>query len=300
MTSPLENTDHLDATVRPGRWEILRALGAFTMVTGGSGHAVARSLGLVALTRAEHTDLFVLLLPPYAALHLGPEGQLGGEGADRVAGVWRVLGLDPPSDADHLGRLLALYAELGEAEEHTTIERTQRRLRLVRATLLWEHLWSWTPGYLAAAAREEGAAQSWAQLATRVLVRETRLTPGATDLALALRVAPDPIDEADDLDQLLDALTAPVRTGFVLTYRDLGRASDELGVGLRRGERHYALRAMVEQDARGTMGWLSRHALVWEALHRRAPRVPYDPGAWWSERAARSALVLQHIADQGS
>ena len=57
----------------------------------------------------------MLNCPPYASVYLGPDGALGGEGADRAAGFWRASGLTPPAEPDHLTALLALYASLGEA-----------------------------------------------------------------------------------------------------------------------------------------------------------------------------------------
>ena len=83
------------------------------------------ALGLPAPTAAEHTGVFVLSAPPHAAIHLGGEGKLGGEGLDRVAGFWRAIGLTPPPDADQLGVLLMLYAELADAEAAARTERDQ-------------------------------------------------------------------------------------------------------------------------------------------------------------------------------
>ncbi|MDQ2726659.1 MAG: molecular chaperone TorD family protein [Actinomycetota bacterium] len=289
------------AGVLPGRWELVRAVGALSVVNPPAGDHIAASLGIPPLGTAEHTDLFVLSLPPYAGIHLGGEGKLGGEGADRVAGLWRALSLDPPADADHLGSLLLLYAELGEAADGSSSEPTRQRLGHSRAVLLWEHLWSWVPGYLDAATGQAtpgpagavpAAVRAWADLTRRLLVREAMLTPGATTLPLALRAAPSPLDAAATAPAVLDAVTAPVRTGFVLTYRDLDVAARRLGLGLRRGERRFALQAMLDQDPAATLAWLGDHARRWARLHRRRPAVAHDPGIWWAERATASAEVL--------
>lgn len=306
-----------------GRWELLRALGSMTIVAPPASDHIAASLGIAAFGAADFTDLFVLSLPPYAGIHLGPDGKLGDEGADRVAGMWRALGLGAPPDADHLGSLLLLYAELGEAADRSGVERTRRRLDHSRAALLWEHLWSWVPGYLDAASAEgdrlargpwggaaggEGAGRragvggaggglrSWVDLTRRVLVRETELTPGAADLPLAMRAAPTPLHVDDDYGSVLDALTAPARTGFILTYGDLAEAARVLGLGLRRGERRFALGAMMGQDAAATLTWLSGHARVWADRHRHRPVVAHDPGPWWEQRASLSAEVLAEMA----
>ena len=99
------------------RAELLRALGAVAASPPPHCHPVTATLGLPSATAAEHTGVFVLAAPPHAAIHLGPSGMLGGEGLDRVAGFWRAIGLHPPQDADHLGLLLMLYAELSDEDQ---------------------------------------------------------------------------------------------------------------------------------------------------------------------------------------
>ena len=281
-----------------GRWELLRALGALSVVAPPVPDGVLGPLGLPGWSRAEHTRLFVLDLPPYASVHLGPEGMLGGEGADRIAGTWRTLGLTPPSDADHLGTLLALYSELGEASGACRTGKARRRLDHARAAVLWEHLWSWVPGYLAAVSCHDRSARPWARLVGAALTREARSSAGAALLPLALRAAPGPIDPDGSLDDVLDALTVPVRTGFILTQSDIAGAAGRLGTGLRRGERRFALAAMLGQDPPGTLTWLAGHAQGWTERHRQSPPVPSDPGPWWADRAQRSAVVLRELAGQ--
>src|SRR6202011_5683967 len=97
-----------------GRWELLRALGAVPD-SPAAARCVGPALGLDPVSDAEHTEAFVLNCPPYAAIYLGPQGAIGGEGADRVAGFWRAIGIAPPAEPDHLAALLGLYARLGEA-----------------------------------------------------------------------------------------------------------------------------------------------------------------------------------------
>ena len=59
-----------------GRWELLRALGTLAIGPPADTAQVARALDLPAWTAVEHTELFVLSLPPYASIHLGPDGKL--------------------------------------------------------------------------------------------------------------------------------------------------------------------------------------------------------------------------------
>jgi TorA maturation chaperone TorD len=278
-----------------GRWELLRAVGALTVVAPPADAPIRSALGLPAWSRADHTRLFVLELPPYAAIHLGAEGKLGGDGADRVAGLWRALGLTPPAEPDHLAALLALTAELGHGAETCRSDRVRRRLSHARAVVLVEHLWSWLPGYLAAASADPAGA-AWAQLTGQAVAAEVaRIPTEANRLPAALRDAPAGIDEDSGPDELLDALVAPVRVGFVLTMSDLRQAGDTVGVGVRLGERRYALRAMLDQEPAAVLTWLADHARRFAALHR-AQRQPGPASSWWADRAAHSAVVLDRLA----
>ena len=232
------------------RWELLRALGAVALTPPPRNATVCRAVGLPVPTGAEHTSVFVLGAPPHAAIHLGAEGKLGGEGLDRVAGFWRALQLRPPEDADHIGALLMLYAELGLAETSARDEQHRQHLRRSRCALLHEHLWSWAPGYLIAVhslgVRPLGR---WAELTMQALRAELADADLPDLLPLALREAAEPLSAQSSLDEALDAMVTPVRTGVVLTQRDLHEGARRAGVGFRRGERRYALRAMMQQDA---------------------------------------------------
>ena len=277
--------------------ELLRALGAVAASPPPCCHPVAESLGLPAPTAAEHTGVFVLAAPPHAAIHLGEHGKLGGEGLDRVAGFWRAIGLPPPQDADHLGALLMLYAELSDAQMAARSEATRDQLRHAREALLFEHLWSWAPGYLTAVTRLGAPSLAgWAQLTLSALGREARRAAPPRALPLALRMAPPPVTAADSRDQLLDALVAPVRSGILLTGADLREAAAAAGLGYRVGERRYTLRAMLDQDPSATLGWLGSHAGRWAALHSaQQPIGGQDPRHWWTQRAARTARTLQRL-----
>jgi len=97
--------------------EVLRALAVLCESPHPSHARVAEALDLGSTpSAADHTQAFVLGAVPYASVYLGPEGMLGGEAADRVAGFWRALGYVPPPEPDHLAALLGLLATLTEAE----------------------------------------------------------------------------------------------------------------------------------------------------------------------------------------
>ncbi len=173
------------------RYELLRALGSVVLTPPPGNEPVWHALGLVPATGAEHTAVFVLGLPPHAAIYLGDEGKLGGEGLDRVGGFWRALGLSAPEDADHLGALLMLYAELGLAESLATGDRSVEQLRTSRQALLHEHLWPWVPAYLRAVADlQVPSLTEWAALTLTVVCEEhERRHPRAVAAARAARGA---------------------------------------------------------------------------------------------------------------
>ncbi len=272
------------------RYELLRALGSVALTPPPGNESVWRALDLSPATGAEHTEVFVLGLPPHAAIYLGDEGKLGGEGLDRVGGFWRALGLRSPEDADHLGALLMLYAELGLAELGSS-DRSVEQVRTSRQALLHEHLWPWVPAYLhAVAALRVPSLAEWASL-TLAAVREEheRATPVPL-LPLALREAPRPLAADDSVDDLLDAMVAPVHCGVLMSQRDLQAGAAVVGVGFRRGERRFALRAMLEQDAPATLGWLAERARSWAEVHRGHGSDPTTE--WWRARAESTATVL--------
>ena len=280
-----------------GRWELLRALGAVAD-SAEDARTAARALGLRPVDNAEHTEVFVLNCPPYASVYLGPDGARGGEGADRVAGFWRALGLTPPTEPDHLAALLGLYASLGEAADEARRPATAAALTRSGAALFSEHLWPWLPAYLAAVTDVAGPAlTAWASLIRNAVTAEFTTRPAPAQLPLALRAAPEPANPAPVSD-LTGHLTTPVRSGIILTRCLLARAARETGVGYRIGERRFALRAMLEQDPLATLAWLSREARRWQARH--ADLRPRDAvSQWWMARASCTARMLSNASVTG-
>jgi len=284
--------------VTGGRWELLRALGAVADNPADAGTA-SRALALPGPGRAEHTEVFVLNCPPYASVYLGAEGALGGEAADRAAGFWRAIGLAPPAEPDHLTALLGLYASLGEAAQDSRRPATADALTRARHALLAEHLWPWLPGYLDAVADlGTPALAGWARLAGQALLAEYR-PHRSSQLPLAQRAAPPPVSAGCTHTDLLGALTAPVRSGFILTRRRLAAGAADAGAGHRIGERRFALRAMIEQAPAATLSWLGAEADHWSQRH--AAWAPGDPAQqWWARRAAHTGHVLRTAATTAS
>ncbi len=274
--------------------DLFRALAVASEGASEAERPAAEGLG-VTVDPAAHTDLFCFQLPPYASIHLGPEGMLGGDAADRVAGFWRALGITPPAEPDHLAALLGLYAALIEAEAAET-DPARRRLRLeARRALLWEHILVWVPGYAAAAARVASPGyRPWAEALRSAVLAEAAALDGQGLMPVHLRDAPPPAAPADDgLDAYLGRLLAPIRSGMVITRTDLAGAARRLGLGLRNGERRFALSALMAQDPPAVAGWLADHARAWAEEHRRLVEVLGPVAVFWSERAEAAETRLR-------
>ena len=260
------------------------------------------------------TATFLLQLFPYASVHLGPEGMLGGVARDRIAGMLRTLQATPPPEPDHLPVLLVAYADLLGRAEGSPDGRAAHGAR----TLLHEHLLSWLPLWLARVeALGTAPYDEWAVLLADVLRAQVEGAPEPDVISTHLRAAPpvdDPRavdDDAGDHDErgrpqgagraLVEQLLVPVRTGMVLTREDLRRASLELGVPGRIGERRYVLEQLLGQDTAGVLRWLADHAVTttgeawtpWRAL------LP-STAAWWTQRAAATAVLLEDLAAEAA
>jgi hypothetical protein len=283
--------------------ELFRALGALCEPSGPAHQRIIGALGLPGRADpADHTELFIFQLVPYASVYLGPEGMLGGEAADRVAGFWRALRLAPPREPDHLAGLLGLYATLGETEDG---ERdTARRLlwQESRRALLWEHLLPWAVPYARAVTTDAPMPYAaWGELLAQVLVAEAAsLAPPGTP-PLHLRDVPGLPEPGKDPRLLVRAILTPVRSGLLLTRWDLARGARALGLGLRAGERAFALGSLLDQDPVATLGFLAEEAARWAARHRQTEAALGEVGRHWRGRAevTRALLLeLQRVAEE--
>jgi len=237
---------------------LLRALADLAARPHAGSDAIAEALELPRPpTSAEHTELFDFQLYPYASVHLGDGGMLGGDARDRVAGFLRVLDVTPPPEPDHLVVLLHAYADLSDLAASGA-----PRADHARCVLLHEHIGPWVGRFLARVV-ELGAEplRDWARLTIAVLTAELEQHGPPPELPAALRDAPAlPEPEEATAAEWTEGLLAPVRSGLVLARADLLRAARELELGARVGERAYTLRALLDQDARAVLGWLADEA----------------------------------------
>lgn len=277
--------------------DLLRALAVLAEPPGREAARLAGILDLPgSLDEADYTGLFLFQLYPYASVYTGAQGQIGGEARDRVAGFWRALDIAIPAEPDHVAALLGLYATLAEHEAREKGDDRRRALRTARHALFWEHLMSWLPIYLARAEELGSTAYAaWATLLDATLNDEARELGEPAALPRHLQEAP-PLPAPDGgADEWLGALLAPVRTGIIVTRFDLARCARDLGLGLRAGERGFALRALLEQDATATLGWMATEARRRAAAVIDRPAPAAAIGRWWAARASATAEALHAL-----
>jgi hypothetical protein len=223
---------------------------------------------------------------------------LGGEARDRVAGFWRALGRIPPPEPDHLAALLALYAALGDHEEAEADPARRLLWKEARRALLWEHLASWLPPYLDKIAElATPCYRAWGAMLAEALRVELASFGTPDVLPVHLREAPALPDPREaGAAAFLQGLLAPVRSGAVFVRADLARAARQTGLGLRMGERRFALDALLSQDSAGTLGWLGAECRAWGPRHRRWRDVTGPQAEFWEARAAATADLLAALA----
>ena len=279
--------------------EVIRALATLAEPPHPAHAPIARALDLPELPRpADHTGLFLFQLYPFVSFHVGAEGMLGGEAADRVAGFWRALGREAPDEPDHLTALLGLYAELADAEAREPEGPGRVLRRESRKALLWEHLLSWLPPWLHAVSHVAPPFyRRWSELLRAVLFSEAAELGPPDRRPLHLREAPlleDPRTSGGDV--FLLQLTAPVRTGMLLTRTDLARCAADLGLGRRAGERRFILKALLSSNPEAALGWLGREAARWRAVHQGYRAQAEAVSRFWTSRADSAQRLLDELA----
>jgi hypothetical protein len=250
------------------------------------------SLDLPLPTAADHADVFVLDLAPYASVYTGPEGMIGGEARDRVAGFFRAMGTVPPAEPDHVSTLLGAYASLCDAEAAGN-----ERATVARGALLWEHILSWMPFYLLKVVGTAPASyRAWGRLLLEALLHEARRGGHPESLPLHLRSLPALTELPNDASSAIGVVLAPARSGVLITRTDLVTGARRLGLGVRMGERAYMLRSMLEQDPAATLGWLSELAAAAETSYEALDDLG-DVALDWTDRAGAIRALLDNERD---
>lgn len=281
-------------TLTDTRADLLRTLGVLAEPPRPEHRRLADLLDLPAPTGSDWTDAFVVQLVPHASIYLGPEGMLGGEAADRIAGFWRALRLPVPADPDHLTALLGLYAALVQAAAHEPAGPRQALLGHARAALLHEHLLSWLLAYTHAMSDVAPPPYAaWAGLLREALRGEAADVGPPRRPPAHLLPAPPPATVDDNLTTIVDSLLCPVRSGLVLTRGHLARLARAGDLGLRLGDRRRTLRALIDQDPAVTLGLLAEQATGWAGRHRTDAAAAGPIAVHWASRAAATADLLR-------
>ncbi len=278
--------------------ELFRALGVLAEPPGSEQARLGEVLDLAGAPDATaYTEVFALQLYPYASVYVGAEGMMGGDARDRVAGFWRALRRVPPPEPDHLTVLLGLYAALAG---HEDAERDPARRLLCRQSLkalMWEHLASWLFPYLDKLGEiAPPFYRSWGALLGEAIASEIEYLGPPDALPLHLRRAPPlPDPRRDGADAFVQGLLSPVRSGVVLTRADLARASRDLSLGLRMGERRFILTSLLAQDAERTLEWLAAEVRRQASGHGTHEAVAGGVARFWATRADAAAALLEDL-----
>jgi hypothetical protein len=269
---------------------LLRALAAVVDSPQAGTPALVAALDLGrAPSAAELTDVFSFQVYPYASVHRGGEGMLGGDARDRVAGFLRALDVTPPAEPDHLVTLLHAYADLADLADEGSA-----RAAHARGVLLHEHLGSWVGRFLTRVGElAPPPLVRWAELLTATLADELEVVGAPPRLPPALVEAGGPPDpDEGTAAEWVAAILAPVRSGMVLARADLARAARELELGSRVGERAFVLRSLLDQDGAAVLGWLAaearRQAGGLDAVMRTGGA---EVARWWQDRLEATARL---------
>ncbi|MDT4968076.1 MAG: hypothetical protein QOJ64_2813 [Acidobacteriota bacterium] len=278
--------------------ELFRALAVLAESPTDESIRLADALDLGALPGAdEYTQLFVFELYPYASVYLGPEGMLGGEARDRISGFWRALEQAPPVESDHLSVMLAFYARLIELE-HASEGTPRESWRNTRRAFLCEHIISWLPIYLAKVAEiAPPFYKKWGDTLMAALLEEVSALGASHSLSIHLRERVGLIDpRTNQVDDFLQSILTPIRSGMIFTRADLTAAARRLGLSLRMGERKFILKALFAQDASALLAWLAKEADVWTKRHQSNLSTLGDVARAWEQRSSAAAMLLGELS----
>ncbi len=275
--------------------ELLRALGAVIEKPDATVSRLAAMLELPTQpTASEHAFLFEQQLVPRASRYLSPNGDHAAAICERMASFWRAAGATPPSDADHLGRLLGFYAELVDMQSRETDEARRHAVGRLRKAVLWEHLLTWVPAYLSKVDLVAPRAyRRWGQLLWQVAAREAwvvGLPVTVPAILTELAALPDP--PQGDVEALVAHLVAPARSGVILAPVDVRRAADALHVPAPDGSVREALVALLGVRQAGMLEWLATEARRWETRHERNRELLPALSDHWMRRAHATRTAL--------
>jgi len=301
----------------PAPIDAIRGLAVLAESPGAEHAGIGAALGLESVpTPAQYSDLFLFQLYPYASVYLGPEGMMGGVARERIAGFWHAVGLTPPPEPDHLAALLGLYASLIEqarsgghvstdaADEHGVGDPADAESILAAQAaraLLDEHVAPWIFAWLGRMKElASGVYSTWASLLHEVLAEEFGASRAPSPDLQHLREAPPlPDPRSDGTADFVAGLLAPVRSGVILARADLAEIARRLDLGLRAGERRYALEHLLAQDPGRTLGALAVEARRQAVAHDERVDWLGESAVFFAQRARVTAELCDELSEQG-
>lgn len=279
--------------------ELIRALAAFLYAPGPEHTRLAELLKLPnPPSPAEHSDLLLLQVHPYASVYLSENGMKGGEVRDRTDGFWRAVGREPPAESDHLGALLGLFAALHEAGSWVGADDGARGRLTGHAALALrrEFLDEWLGVFLDVVDRAGSAPfyGAWSAMMRRVWSETTVDADGpefraSTGDANSRQTVTVRHPDEHGLSTFIQDLLTPARSGLVVTRRELEREAREAGLAFRAGPRAGMLETLLKQAPGETLAWMVRTSGEWGALHDAAARDA------WAARARASGLLAVEL-----
>ena len=281
---------------RRARAELLRALASLLYPPDASSRRVTRLLGLPEPpSPAEHSDVLLFQVHPYASVYLSADGMKGGDVRDRTDGFWRAVGRTPPDESDHLGALLGLEAALLEVERPDDAEVA---LGIHAAAALQAgYVDPWLDPFLDAV--EDVASgpffPAWAALLREVRSPAVSTVSGGADPAWT-DVPPLPDPRAGDLPGFAEALMAPARSGLIITRHALEGATRAHGVAARPTRRAWMAESFFRQVPLAAADWLAALAGTWRARHDLRHAEGCAPAGVWAERAAATEGLARGLA----
>ena len=176
----------------------------------------------------------------------------------------------------------------------------QALARQARRALLGEHVAPWIFAFLARVAElSSGPYHVWAELLERALRAECAELRLGEDSGLSqhLHLAPPlPDPRVEGGPAFLGGLLAPVRTGVTFTRADLGRIARDHDLGLRAGERRYAIENLLSQDAQSVLRALAAESRRQGAKHRDRSMWLGASARFLARRADSTAALLDELS----
>lgn len=188
--------------------------------------------------------------------------------------------------------------------------------------LLDEHLTPWIFAWIGRLGElGHGVYRAWGSLLETVLREELRRPTLGREPGVGALEAPDaprldsvdgsrlqhlrdapplPDPRADGMVDFIGGLLAPVRSGVILTRADLAAVARACDLGLRAGERRYALEHLLAQDARATLRALWAEADRQAEAHRRRVDWLGESASWMAGRAQATAARCHELSDHAS